>query len=217
MKLYLRSITLTFLCLLFQQTQAIESIDKEQHIAEKGSRADSKSKLKMINPAKIGGPTGPTGAPGSSLTPAYAAAYQEDQKNLGEQAIGNIVTAPFTTMDYARGITLDPPSDTFTLPKGIYTVRFQFMLSLDSSQYNFSSVFLSICCSKLNLAWSHTSAITGQRCIVGSTIFQVSKKDTKIKLCLEVASSGGELIFVDGNTPLNYPTRIVFEKIAELA
>jgi len=67
---------------------------------------------------------------------------------------------------------------------------------------------------KLELAkdWGETSE--GKTFFNGSTTFQVPEDNTEIKLCVGVSS---ETLTFSVFSPSNYPTSIVFEKIADLA
>ena len=232
MEAYLRTTGIISFCLLLQPVHAKESvsIDAEQHqTVEKGCKAKSKAEIKITgssNCCKAKGPIGKRGAegaeglPGEGLIHAYAAAYQGESQNLGQPSAGESITVPFTTLDHAVEITLDSDTDTFTLPKGIYTVRFQFLIKTDKD-YSFNRIYLDIGGSELNMTWNSTQydppdskALSSFK---GSTIFQVLADDTAVRLRGELKLvDTDDLIFKDQEAPLNYPARIVFEKIADL-
>jgi len=211
MNVYLRVLGTVFL--LFQQIQAVEdsSTETDQHLVEKGSKSESKSKVK-VNENAMKGPQGPTGAPGASLTPVYASAHQKESViQTGESVNGGfVITVPFSTLESTRGISLNADLDTFTFPKGIYTVRFGFVIR-DTLTLN--PIYLDIGGSQLNLAWNPTAFRS--RFFTGSTVFQISEDDTKVKLCV-ITDASDTLFFDDDATALNYPTSIVFEKIADI-
>ncbi len=215
MKLYLEALGVVFLCLLCQQIQAVEYslADIGQQVFEKGCRSKSKSEVTSRDSSTRGLPglRGPRGVQGASLIPVYATAHQEEEITVSEENVNGstVIVVPFSTIQYARGITLH--ADTFTFPKGVYTIRFQFVF-IDRRLPD--SLYLDIGGFKLELAkdWGETSE--GKTFFNGSTTFQVPEDNTEIKLCVGVSS---ETLTFSVFSPSNYPTSIVFEKIADLA
>jgi len=170
-----------------------------------------------------GGPQGATGATGcmgpqgESFSPVYLSATQEGSVNKGSVSVGDLVTIPFSSVDYAQGISLDSASDTFTLPKGVYTVQFQFMT--DDKKILFDPIYLDIGGSQLAL--SRAAAVydpdNSLADFSGSTIFEVLENDTEVKLCAKILAASGDLIFTNpNNIDPNNPVRIVFQKIGDL-
>jgi len=226
MKTYLRIIGAISLCLLSQQIQAsgISQEDTQHRLVEKGAKSKSKAKIELDGlPSGKGsscGPKGCTGPVGPKCRPVYAAAFQESPKNFGIPSVGDIITLPFTTLDYSRGITLDALTDTFTLPKGMYTVRFQFMRHGEDDNITFSSIYLDIGGFQHPLTWNASEYDPASSSSIvsfsGASLFEVPIDDTQVQIRMLVGaldSSPDELIFVDSGTPLNYPTRVVFEQI----
>jgi hypothetical protein len=232
MKRSLKRVGILFLCMALQQMQAIESCsaDTEQYqLAEKGCKSESKSKIRVGDGSRhhsttclkgATGATGATGAQGKPFTPVYAMAFQESSKNFGTASPGDILLLPFSTLESAQGITLNSTTDTFTLPKGVFTVQFQFIT--DDKRVLFDPVYLKIGGSDLTLArisvvYDPDSTLSS---FSGSTIFQVCENDTQVQLYAKVlAIASGtpqDLVITDPNTDQNYPVRIVFQKIGEV-
>jgi len=234
MKRYLKIAGVICFCLLFQ-----EAYGSENQLLEKGSKAKSEATIKIdssFDSCSVPGPQGPVGPAGSqgeegpqgeTLDPVYASAFQSEPKNFGQPATGSTITVPFTTLDYTKGIEFDSTTDTFTLPKGIYTVRFQFLLG-NADDYGFSTVFLSVGGCQHKLTWTGAGYDPGDSgqyqslsSFTGSSIFQVPADDTEVKLCATTnQDDNDDLIFADpidgGLTTYNYPARIVFEKVANI-
>jgi len=221
----------------FQQIEAIESSSAQTaqyQLAEKGSKAKSKSKIIAgdnlscfggmcsgpTGPQGAAGPKGSTGAQGEPFTPAYAVAVQECPKNFGEVVIDDIILLPFSSLEYAQGITFDSTTDTFTLPKGVFTLHFQFMT--DDRRVMFDPVYLKIGGCDLTLARTSTvyDPDNSLSSFSGSTIFEIPADGTEVQLyakVLAIAYGGSrDLIITDPNTGQNYPVRIVFQKIGEI-
>jgi len=67
-----------------------------------------------------------------SFTPAYATLVQaEASPFLSTKEL----TVPFDQIRTTREITLDTTTDTFTLPRGIYSIDFQIALELQTGEY----------------------------------------------------------------------------------
>ena len=221
MKTYSRIIGALSLCLLFQQMQAAETPpdDTNQYqLVAKGSGSKSESEFKLNPGGK--GPPGCAGPRGRCCTPAYALAYQVDPVDKGALIAGDPVTIPLDTLARSEGITFDGPTDTLTLPKGVYSMHFQSMH--DENSHLLDPVYLDIGGVPLNLAWISTIHDPDNKYTTysGSTIFEVPANNTPVKLCTQVKSvegSGRKLIFKDPNTALNYPVRVVFQKIDDLS
>jgi len=226
------------LCLLTQSGFA----EDEAQLVEKGAR--SKSKTQIIYSGSFGnecgctgsigetgptgpaGPSGPTGPGGTGFTDAYAAAFQLGEVNLQEKFIDDVIRLPFSCLDYSKNITLDATSDTFTLPKGVYIVDFQFMIDDDSS-YAFDRMYLTIGGSELNVAWApggyepdeNDVSDNSLSSFSGSTIFETPEDGTEVRFFMRInrkkSSGTPDFIFTDPNATENYPTRIVFRKIDE--
>jgi len=224
------------ICIFLFAQSGYAGIDQPQ-LAEKGSKAKSKSKIQIdgcgrgtcCTPGPTGatGPTGPSGATGSGFTEAYASAFQLEDLDLGEKDIGDVVQLPFTTMDYSKDITLDSSTDTFTLPKGEYLVDFHFIID-DDSKYAFDRMYLDIGGSEVNVAWApgayepddpNDVFDNSLASFSGSTIFDVPDDDTQVQFFIRInrkEKAGAKFIFKDPNSTHNYPTRIVFRKLGEV-
>jgi hypothetical protein len=232
MRTAIQIVGILFCCLSLQQLQAMEesSGSTENQVVEKKSKADSNIKLVGFTSGGKGakGATGPTGSTGTGFSEAYAAAFQLDDINLGEKVVGDIIQLPFSNLDYARNITLDTETNTFTLPKGVYKVDFQFITA--TANYQFGEMYLTLGGSKLNVAWvvsnyrpDSTNFDNRATSFAGSTIFEVVEENTAVQFFMKINNffahtpANTLFIFTDPDRDGNYPTRIVFKKIAELA
>jgi hypothetical protein len=172
-----------------------------------------------LDEKKIPGPTGAqgaTGATGPIFLPVYATAYQSETKVVdgGETEI----IVPFDTLQEAKGISLS--NDTFTLPKGTYSVHFQFILNnlFDVGSFVFNEMKLDLGDgSTVPLDWSAAynwdESLTGgfaeDTTVVGSKIFSIPNDNTEVKLVItRTATPTFSFIAVTKR-----PTRIVLHKI----
>jgi hypothetical protein len=229
------------ICFCFLAQSGFAEEGNQPQLVEKGSKAKSKSEIKIFGflgnqsgcrgatgakgPTGPMGPTGARGPDGTGFTDAYAAAFQLEEVNLGEKFIDEIIRLPFSTLDYSKNITLDAGTDTFTLPKGIYIVDFQFMID-DDSKYAFNKMYFTIDGSELNVAWApgryepdeNDVADNSLASFSGSTIFEAPEDETEVRFFMRINRKDGnpDFIFTDPNATFNYPTRIVFRKIAEV-
>jgi len=224
MNAYLKVVGTLLCCVLLQQAHGLSPDDEQAYLTEKGSKSKSKIILDMPvqNCPHKPGPKGCTGPRGPSYSQAYAAAYQSVEVNLGEKFIDDVIQLPFDTLDYAKRISLDDVTNTFTLPKGVYIVDFQFAID-DDSEYAFGQMYLDIGGVPLNLGWApavNDPDVGGSlSSFSGSTIFEVHTDDTQASFFMKINRKEGNesFVFKYPSVDNNHPTRIVFRKIASLA
>lgn len=232
MNAYLKVAGTLLCCLLLQQVQAVDTSpdDEQGHLCEKGSKSKSEIILDMpvcSSPRKPG-PKGDPGPRGHGFSQAYASAYQSLEVNLGEKFIDDIVQLPFDTVDYSKRITLDDVTNTFTLPKGVYLVDFQFVID-DDSKYAFGQMYFDIGGVPLNVSWAPAGNDPDEggslSSFSGSTIFEVPANGTPVAFFMKInrketlsdPTPNYDFVFKYPSADNNYPTRIVFRKIASLA
>jgi len=162
----------------------------------------------------VTGAQGLTGATGPVFMPVYATAYQSELKvfDSGETEI----VVPFSTLQKAKGISLS--NDAFTLPKGTYSVHFQFTASTEDV-FAFNGMRLELGSgSAIPLDWSaaynYELPITSAEAtsIVGSKIFSIENDNTEVTLVI-TRTATTDFAFYDASTTNNHPTRIVFHKL----
>ncbi len=229
MRTLLQAIGIFLYSVCFQQLQAIEvtSGETESQLIEKTSRSDSKSKIKLTGlSGGIGatGATGEMGLAGTGFSEAYATAFQLEDVDLGVLNVGDIVQLPFSNLDFAKGITLDTTTNTFCIPKGVYVLDFLFTIRGSfSSGYKFEKIFLTLGASEALVPWverysAADDILLDVRSFSGSTIFKVFEESTPVQFSMEIREKHAvdPLILVN-YTDHNYPSRIVFRKIADLS
>jgi len=144
---------------------------------------------------------------GTAFTPAYATLIHDgDYPSAGWIQNAATTIVPFTSIQTARNITLDtttPPYTTFTLPKGLYSINFQFVVQAATSTslqasvdfLKFTNMYLDLneSASIVYLDWalghdgSQTMMIGNQTwaSIYGSKIFAVGVDNTTVKFIIE--------------------------------
>jgi len=208
---------------LLQLNATDNSVEPEHQIVEKRSKSDSKIKLRdFTTGGSIGatGDKGPTGPAGEGFSEAYISAFQLEDVNLGVLETGDIVHVPLSNVDYAKNISLDTNTSTFTLPKGIYLFDFQFLIA--EINYTFKRMFLTLGASEHLTAWSQGTIISAPSeslsSFFGSTIFEITEDNTQVQFLLEILNPTGQpFVFTNLGMDDNYPTRLVVRKIANLS
>jgi len=191
------------------------------------------------------GPPGPTGATGDTgppgaFSPVFATLAYEGPSGLFSGAGMDPITVPLEEMDpTAQGVTFSAINNTFTLPKGLYTIQFEFSMVTeyygDSVALKFEKIYLDLNSdsSRIPLSWivslNNTSLYSTEdeptywAGFCGSKIFEISEDDTVVKLMIKrYRDRLGSIWFeVPGSLDSNYPldnraVRITLHKIEDL-
>jgi len=203
---------------------------------EKGSKSKSKSKSKIIVTGSccgVPGPCGPCGAPGpkGGCSSVYATLIQDEVYPTQEWIDDLVVTVPLNQQQVAKGTTLDAVNNSFTLPKGVYSIHFQFSMEprrSETDDLQLFDIFLAVNNEGKRVPLDWTVALYGGgdfapdpfACYYGSRIFSLAT-DSVVKLQM-ARWSGYDIKFSfpdDGLTPgspHNNPVSITIEKIDEV-
>lgn len=185
---------------------------------------------------------------GTAFTPAYATLIHNGPypaASLGLWINTGSFTLPFTALQTAKNITLDTsttPYTTFILPKGVYTIDFQFVVITDPTggpvaisvdDFRFTKMYLDVNngSSVVPLDWAlkHDASQTMMTAtnnstwasVSGSRIFSIGADNTPVKIVIEreFATSvpanirlSADLDFYTG-VPENEPVRVSIHKI----
>jgi len=164
------SIILSILSVCSLLSASIEASDFDGTLQEKGSKAKSKAKITMSgssccqgNPGNQGatGPAGPTG-PTGPFSPVFATLARNERSEVFSGAGMNPITVPLDEIDFetAEGVTFSAANHTFTLPKGFYTIHFEFTMALENDNFQptafrFTNIYLDLNgdSSRIPLSW----------------------------------------------------------------
>jgi hypothetical protein len=179
---------------------------------------------------------------GTNFTPAYATmVYNESPSWI----TATTIALPFDSIQTARNITLDTTTtpNTFTLPKGVYSINFQLVVKTDAAYpdpigdsvawLKFTKMYLDFNngSSEVSLDWALGHDASGTMMttvnnstwasISGSKIFSVGADNTVVKFMLErelIASGTGNIKFSSNLdfysvTPENKSIRVSLHKI----
>ncbi len=247
------SIILSILSVCSLLSASIEASDFDGTLQEKGSKAKSKAKITMSGSSccqgKPGnqGATGPTGATGpagatGSLSSVYATLAQEGASEEFSYQEGAVVTVPLNEMDpeTAKGVIFSAANNTFTLPKGLYTIHFEFTINTPyadgAASLRFTNIYLDLNGDSSRIPLSWVLSLMGEAenlhfnvsenfnewgCVSGSKLFKISQDDTVVKLMIEYdAENYYKTTFEFPNIPVesldNKAVRITLHKISDL-
>jgi len=203
--------TLSLCCLL---SANIEASVSSGTLAEKGSKAKAKAKIVMPcgpccperppcppkkPPCPAEKPPCPTKKPPSPQSAYATLIYAETETDPWINALDIIV--PFTSIQAAKNVTLDTATSTFTLPKGTYSINFQFVIITDGSGntakdnvsfLRFTNMYLDLNngASTVALDWAMGLDDSGNMnsapwaSFSGSKIFSVAADNTVVKFVL---------------------------------
>jgi len=222
----------------------MNSVVSESQLAEKGrTRSKSKSETVMHNPHARGsmgpaGPVGPAGpegpagpvGPAGIHSPVYATVVQTERFPESGFLNDMEITLPLNHMLGGEGVEFDGANNTLTLPKGIYTMHFQFTLMANDDtgggpqwweRFFFNEMYVDLNDGDFKIYFDWVSTIEHsltnkfrQASFAGSEMFPVYSDNTKIKLVLKRPYTG-DIAFSFDPTPLkNNLVRITLHKIA---
>ena len=132
------------------------------------------------------------------------------------------IIVPLSDLQKAQGITLDAGSNTFTLPKGTYTLHFQFVIRTDDDEppiplgfLKFTKMYLDINndASRVPLDWAMALDDSGSAnqnpwvSITGSRVFSVSSDDTDVKIVLVREAN------ISGSGNIQFSSQLDFYKV----
>jgi len=136
------------------------------------------------------------------------------------------ITVPLTNVQTARGVIFDEETSSFILPKGVYSLQFQFIIEAEfSTGLAFDEMYLDINnnAARASLVWfekthspSSSFIDSAWKSFSGSKIFSVGSDNTYVK-CILVRPSTANIRFafsqVGTETPENNAALICLHKI----
>jgi len=156
--------------------------------------------------------------------PVYATLVQTETSSF---TTNENITVPLGEMLMAKGVAFDKDNSTFTLPRGIYSLHFQFTMntkeSISTPKLGFTHMHLDLNNGDTlvpvvwNVApreednWAHFS---------GSAIFNVESDNTKIRFVLNRTDESGSIRFSlprPTTTLDNHAVRITLHEIDDIA
>jgi len=197
---------------------------------EKGSKSKSKSKSEIVlsdHDCAKAGPCGETG-PKGDFNPVYATLIQE---TASQGWINDTnITLPLSKKQVAESVTLNATNNSFTLPKGVYTIHFQFAMETGESSVEalrFTDIYLDINgSSQIPLDWVVALDEEGHiqsndwGYFSGSRAFTLTADSTVKVMLVREATGDVKFVFPDGSLApdvlKNHPVSISLKRIDEV-